>query len=168
VPIFDDTVAWRRDLPHLQKSGKTYFVTFCTRDRQMLADDEKAIALNTTVFGHLLQYWLHCVVIMPDHVHLVFTLYETSTLPKAMQRIKSVSAHEIGRVVWQREYFDRALRSDEDLYNKCEYVCQNPMRAGLVSSVDEYRWIWRWWVEGHKSTGEAAGAPLRPPPNHEA
>jgi hypothetical protein len=76
-----------------------------------------------------------------------------------MHRIKSVSAHEIGRQVWQREYFDRVMRSDEDVRKKCEYICQNPVRARLVRSVEEYRWIWRSWVEGERSGGEAASAP---------
>lgn len=159
VPISDDTFAWRRDLPHLQKTGKTYFVTFCTRARRVLGDNEREIALDTCIFGHLNQYWLHCVVVMPDHVHLIFTLYEEFSLSRAMHRIKSVSAHEVGRAVWQREYFDRILRSDDDLQKKCEYVCENPVRAALVATVDEYRWVWRWWVEG-KST------PARPPAPH--
>ncbi|HEX3109315.1 MAG TPA: transposase [Thermoanaerobaculia bacterium] len=167
MPISDDTFAWRRNLQHLQKRGKTYFVTFCTLGREPLSPEHRDIALDVCVFGHLRQYWLHCVVIMPDHVHLIFTLYEQFMLSKAMQRIKSVSAHQIGHPTWQREYFDRALRSDEDLQKKCEYVCANPVRAGLVETVDEYRWIWRWWQERQNAqsrAGEAAGAPLRPSP----
>jgi putative transposase len=159
VTIFDDTRAWRGDLPHMQRRGTTYFVTFCTRDRAVLSERERDIVLATCVHAHQRQYWLHAVVVMPDHVHLVFTLYDTSTLPKAMQRIKGVSAHEVGRRIWQREYFDRVMRSDEDVRKKCEYICENPVRAGLVRSVDEYRWIWRSWVEGEVRGGEAASAP---------
>ena len=165
MPISDDTFAWRRDLPHLQKVGKTYFVTFCTRNRQILTPDERDIVLDTCLFGHLLQYWLHVVVVMPDHVHLIFTLYEEFSLARAMQRMKGVSAHAIGSVVWQREYFDRILRSDEDLRKKCEYICENPVRAGLVGSIDQYRWIWCCWLDGRTSAGEAAGAPPSPPPD---
>jgi putative transposase len=50
--------------------------------------------------------------------------------------------------VWQREYFDRILRSAEDIRTKAEYICENPVRAGLVERVDDYPWIWREWVEG--------------------
>ena len=106
--------------------------------------------------GHRERYWLHAICVMPDHVHLVFTLYEEFSLPRMMQQVKSVAAHHIGHRVWQREYFDRIMRSDEDVRRKCEYICQNPVRAGLVSAVDDYRWIWRSWIEG-----DVRGAPLR-------
>jgi len=96
---------------------------------------------------------------MPDHAHLIFTplispAQETYSLPDIMRLIKGRAARKINLLlgrrgpVWQEECFDRILRSDEDAYRKSEYVCQNPVRAGLVSSVDEYRWIWREWIEG--------------------
>jgi hypothetical protein len=30
MPIAHDTSVYERNLPHLEKPGKTYFVTFCT------------------------------------------------------------------------------------------------------------------------------------------
>ncbi len=75
-----------------------------------------------------------------------------------MQQLKSVSAHSIGRRVWQREYFDRILRSEEDVREKAEYIVNNPVRAGLVESQDQYPWICRWWIDD--CAGEGAGAPL--------
>ena len=156
MPIGLDTHAWRRDLQHLEKVGKTQFVTFCSRKRRQLTDEEREITLATVVRDHRCSYWLHCAVVMPDHVHLVFTLYDQARLADILQRIKSVSAHAAGRRLWQREYFDRMLRCDEDLRRKCEYVCDNPVRAGLVVSAGDYRWIWRSWVEGELAP---AGAP---------
>ena len=149
MAIGDDTYAWRRDLPHLQKVGKTYFVTFCTENRRELQPSARDSALAACVCGHLRSYFLHTAVIMPDHVHLVFTTYDHTTLSEVMKLIKSTSSRRIGGgTVWQREYFDRILRSDEDLRKKCEYVLQNPVRAGLAATVDEYPWIWRSWIEG--------------------
>jgi putative transposase len=89
---------------------------------------------------------------MPDHVHLIFTpLYDGDSLysvAEIMQGIKSASAHKINRVlnrggeVWQRESFDRVLRREESLRAKIEYMVQNPVRAGLVKTAVEYRWLW--------------------------
>ena len=45
--------------------------------------------------------------------------------------------------VWQEESFDHVLRSNESLAEKVEYVCRNPVRAGLVASVGEYPWLWK-------------------------
>lgn len=50
--------------------------------------------------------------------------------------------------LWQTESFDHMLRSGERTREKAEYICANPVRAGLVEHEDEYRWIWREWVEG--------------------
>ena len=162
MSISDDTLVWRGDLPHMQRRGTTYFVTFCTRNRHVLSPAERDITLATCVRGHRERYWLHVICVMPDHAHLIFTVYEEFPLPLVTQQMKSVSAHEIGGRVWQRESFDRILRSDEDLRKKCEYICQNPVRAGLVSSVEEYRWIWRSWIEGeHGSALNGAAAPRR-------
>ena len=40
------------------------------------------------------------------------------------------------------EFFDHVLRSDESLKDKCEYIRQNPVRRGLVTRPEEYRWLW--------------------------
>jgi len=96
---------------------------------------------------------------MPDHVHFIFTAYENYNLAMIMDRVKSVSAHAIAKSrgrrgsVWQREYFDRIVRASEDLRKKCEYVCENPIRAGLPPG---YRWIWRQWID---DTPPRAAAP---------
>lgn len=39
---------------------------------------------------------------------------------------------------WQEGCFDRLLRSDESLSDKWEYLRQNPVRAGLVSTPEEW------------------------------
>ncbi len=89
---------------------------------------------------------------MPDHVHLVLTpLYDGNSffsVAEIMQGIKSASAHKINRFlnrvgqVWQRESFDRVLRREESIRAKVEYMVQNPVRAGLVRTAMEYRWLW--------------------------
>ena len=162
MPIGSDTHAWRRDLPHLEKAGKTHFVTFTTKNRGLLSPGDRDVILAVILHRHAVDYCLECAVVMPDHVHLVLALYGNVTLVRALHRIKSVSAHQIGRgVVWQKEYFDRIVRAREDLRQKCEYVCANPVRAGLVATVGDYPWVWRLWVEGLKFAGEAAGAPQK-------
>jgi putative transposase len=89
---------------------------------------------------------------MPDHVHLIFTpLYDGENLysvAEIMQGIKGASAHKINRLlsrrgqVWQRESLDRVLRREESIRAKVEYMIQNPVRAGLVKTAAEYRWLW--------------------------
>ena len=142
-----DTYAYRRDLPHLAKDGKTYFVTF--RSLRFLKPADRTIVLDHCVFEHEKTCWLDCVVVMPDHVHLIATPYEPWPLRRVMQRIKGVSSHSVNHAnqtrgtLWQHESFDHILRSDESLGKKIEYICQNPVRAGLVARPEDYPWLWR-------------------------
>jgi REP element-mobilizing transposase RayT len=90
---------------------------------------------------------------MPDHVHLICTALADGdgpfSIPEIMHAIKSESAHRINEAlgrkgrVWQDESFDHVLRNDESLAQKIAYVLENPVRAGLVTRLFEYRWFWR-------------------------
>ena len=42
--------------------------------------------------------------------------------------------------IWQAEFFDHLLRSQESYSQKWEYVHQNPVRKGLVKRVDDWQW----------------------------
>jgi REP element-mobilizing transposase RayT len=92
---------------------------------------------------------MHCVVVMPDHVHLIVTLFDATTLAKLLKQIKGGSSYRANKMlgtsgpIWQHESFDHILRRDEDLQKKAEYICNNPVRAGLVRVSAEYRWLWR-------------------------
>jgi len=61
-----DTHVTRRHLPHLQKQGKTYFVTPTTIDWEILPPAARSIALDTCVRDHEVTYWLHKMVVMPE------------------------------------------------------------------------------------------------------
>jgi REP element-mobilizing transposase RayT len=143
---------YRRHLPHYQSDYKAIFVTFSTHHRWLLPPEARSIALECCTWGNGTRFDLHGAVVMPDHVHLVFTpRYDGSgfsSVAEIMQGIKSASAHKINRLlnrhgqVWQRESFDRVLRREESVEAKVEYIIQNPLRVGLVSKVADYRWLW--------------------------
>ena len=50
---------------------------------------------------------------------------------------KRLTARRSG-VEWQRNYFDHRVRPDEGLQLKTDYIRQNPVRAGLVRSAEEW------------------------------
>ncbi len=145
---------YRRNLPHLQKDYRPVFVTFDTKDRWELPPTARSLTLEACrkLDGVMLD--LHVVVVMPDHVHTIFTArrdVDTAAfaLPEIMKRIKGASARAINRElgrsgqVWQEESFDHVLRSNESLAQKVEYVWQNPVRKGLAKSAEEYPWLWK-------------------------
>jgi REP element-mobilizing transposase RayT len=149
VAIADDTHVYRGRLPHLTRPGTTYFVTFCTASRRELLPADRDVVLAVCVDGHQTFYWLDCVNVMPDHVHLIITPYEQTTLPVVIGRIKGGSAFRTKRGgVWQRDYFDRIIRSDDDLAKKIEYIANNPVRKGLVERAEDWPWWWSSWSGG--------------------
>ena len=42
--------------------------------------------------------------------------------------------------LWQPRFFDRALRTVKEYIEKVEYIHLNPVRAGLVSRPEDWRW----------------------------
>ena len=40
--------------------------------------------------------------------------------------------------LWQRGYYDHAIRTDENLRNVARYIVANPLRAGLVERIGDY------------------------------
>jgi REP element-mobilizing transposase RayT len=143
---------YRRHLPHYQSDDKAVFVTFSTHQRWILSPEARTIVLESCLWGNGTRLSLNGTVVMPDHVHLIFTPLCAEDSPysiaEIMQGIKGASAHKINRLlnrsgqVWQRESFDRVLRRDDGVRVKVEYMIQNPVRAGLVRNANEYRWLW--------------------------
>lgn len=78
------------------------------------------------------KYQLLAYVIMPNHVHALFQLYERNTIESVMHSIKSYSSKVInkktGRTgsVWMKEYFDRIVRSERHLNSCVNYILGNP------------------------------------------
>ena len=90
---------------------------------------------------------------MPDHVHMVLApKYDADgpvSIAEIMQAIKGASAHRINKAlgrrgkIWEEESFDRALRWEESVVDKVDYILGNPVGAGLATNPLEYRWLWR-------------------------
>ncbi len=129
------------------KTNRIYFVTTVTHKRKPLFKDFNSAriviqtmkALDEEGFLNSL-----CWVVMPDHIHWLFQLENKCTLSDVMKRLKSITArtlnlkmHSEGQV-WQRSYFDRCLRKEEDLKQIARYIVANPLRAGLTKSINNY------------------------------
>lgn len=145
---------YRRNLPHIQKLDAAHFVTFRTKKGLVLTPAARDLVLQHCFHdnGRLIE--LHAVVVMPNHVHLLFTPLrdkdgKSYPLAKIMNGIKGASAHSINNLlsrkgsVWLDESFDRVVRSSSDLGEKILYLIGNPLRAGLALHPDDYPWQWR-------------------------
>lgn len=143
---------YRRRLRYLQRADADLFVTFCTAGWQ-LPGGARDLVLQHCLREHGTRIHLYAVVIMSDHVHLLLLPLRGHDgwpfpLVDILQCLKGATAHRINKLlhrdgpVWEEESFDHVLRSDEVLKEKVEYLRQNPVRRGLVSRAEEYRWLW--------------------------
>ena len=136
----------RRHLSHWDLPGSTYFITFRVMSGQMTGPERKLV-LDHINSGDEKFYQLIAVVVMPDHVHLIFRPRAGFTLPRAMKGIKGVSAKLVNEsrstlgTFWQDEYHDRILRSEEEMIEKARYVLENPLRAGLIQAREQYPYL---------------------------
>ena len=142
---------YRRNLPHIQKPDAAHFVTFRTRNGFELPSAARDLVLQHCLHDNGKLIELHAVVVMPNHVHLLFTPLrnqagESYTLAKIMNGIKGASAHSVNKVLhrkgslWLDESFDRVVRSASELGEKILYLIGNPLRAGLARHPDAYPW----------------------------
>lgn len=84
--------------------------------------------------------------VMPDHVHWLFKLNK-GTLSKNIQRVKANYTRQFSQKIWNKGFYDHAIRSDESLINVARYIVANPLRAGLVESVKDYSYWDSVWLE---------------------
>ena len=149
----------KRNLPHFERPWGKYAVTFSTRNHRQISPRERDIVLQSILHGaEHNQYHLYVACMMPNHVHLPFepqvkeqnNSEETIfwSLTEILQGIKSTSAHRINKAtatqgpVWEKESFDRLIRSEQDLHEKFRYIARNPWDAGIVSQDENYAWLW--------------------------
>jgi REP element-mobilizing transposase RayT len=84
------------------------------------------------------RYHLWSYVIMPNHVHVLFTLHVGESLPDVVQGWKGVSSRLIHKAelselnpFWQPDYFDRLIRSIDHFETVMAYIRENPVKARL-------------------------------------
>jgi putative transposase len=127
--INSDTDYYRRNLPHLQNAGKTYFVTFrlagslpkeiIQKQKANRTFSEYDASLDAASIGptwlkdkvlaqhlydHILaealrSYRLDCFTILSNHVHLVLRPHEPMRLDEAMRRIKQPTAFRCNQIL---------------------------------------------------------------------
>ncbi len=151
---------WKKGTRALRKgrfSGRNqiYHVTTATIDRQPV--------FESLVCGRAVVYALKredegghtrtlAFVVMPDHLHWLFQLVGDRSLSNSVNTIKSYSTRLLNKTtdrtgaLWQRGYFDRAIRQEEDLVDVARYIVANPLRSNITKSLRNYSLWDSTWV----------------------
>ena len=92
------------------------------------------------------RYVLHAWVVLPNHVHVLFTPKAGHEMSEIAHAWKSFTAHEGNKALqragefWQREPFDRYIRDEKHFTNAVAYIENNPVKAGLCQTPEDWRW----------------------------
>ena len=126
---------------------KTFYITASAYMHQNLFQQtETAELLLTTLFRYrdASEFLLHEFVIMPNHVHVLFSVRDGYPVGRAVQLIKGAFSHELGkagrklRAVWQPSYYERRVRDAAEYARIRTYIQENPVRRGLVEAAADY------------------------------
>jgi len=96
-------------------------------------------------------YELRVFCIMPNHVHLACTPLEKidggyHSLTTILHSLKRYTAREANKILerrgafWQQESHDHVVRDEGELQRIVAYVLNNPVKAGMVSTWEEWPW----------------------------
>jgi putative transposase len=147
-------ITQRCKLPHWEIDGATYFITFNTWEKLELSPAAQGIVFDSCLFFNQQRYKLCAFVVMPDHVHLLMQPWLKSsdtywTVAELLHSLKSYSAKQIPKVMphigtlWQPERYDRIVRNQTEFIQTWEYICQNPVKAGLSKTPAAYPFLWQ-------------------------
>jgi REP element-mobilizing transposase RayT len=124
----------------------TYFVTTCTLDRRkvFVSDDFCAISRDELfALSESFGFATDAYVFMPDHVHwLCEAQREGASLTRFVSMFKQRTGfawhQRAGGRLWQKGYWERVLRQNENSLSIARYIVENPVRAGLVRDARDY------------------------------
>jgi putative transposase len=131
------------------RDGLGCLLTFCTAQRSAVFVEREIVAL---VWSQIVRaatatgVAVPAYCFMPDHLHMLAEAAASdSDLERFVKQAKQLSAYyykqRFAAVLWQPSWHDRVLRRSDDRLAATRYVLENPLRAGLVTSLDDYPFI---------------------------
>ncbi len=87
--------------------------------------------------------------VMPNHVHFLGGKRsdEALGLKEFVKRFKGRSSRELNLLLgrsgafWHPDWFDRWMRTDAECERVAKYILNNPVKAGLVSRIEDYAFL---------------------------
>lgn len=135
--------------------GGTFFFTVALADRASDLLVRHVDHLRAAYQGAqgLYPFTTVAICVLPDHMHAVWTLPDddanfslrwslikskfSRALPSGAERTASkIARREKG--IWQRRYWEHAIRDDADLGRHVDYIHFNPVKHGYVSRACDW------------------------------
>jgi REP element-mobilizing transposase RayT len=131
----------------LSESG-IYHVVIRGNNKQtiFLEDEDCLVFLNRIKLTQKsISFDLYAYCLMSNHVHLIIK-EEAELVGKIMQSILTSfvlwynTKYERVGTLFQDRFKSEPIENDSHLLSAVRYVHQNPLRAGIVSDIKDYRW----------------------------
>jgi len=133
--------------------SQVYFLTLCAchlsapfKNAPLSKEIIRALAyVRSTQNGKI---YCHCL--MPDHLHIAMSpCKETIGVSQIIGQFKSFTTRiawdfGIEGKLWQKSFYDHIAREDEDLVSICRYILANPVRKGLVTKPEHWKFSGMW------------------------
>jgi putative transposase len=135
--------------------GGSFFFTVNLEDRRLRLLTEHIDRLRSA-FRETRQrhpFAIDALVVLPDHLHAVWTLPEgdgdfatrwrliKSDFSRSLPIGEPISRSRVAkgeRGIWQRRYWEHAIRDENDFARHIDYVHINPVKHGLVPRVRDW------------------------------
>jgi putative transposase len=159
----------RRGRTHLNDESFFFITTTVVQHARVFAEAKYCDILIKHIrqWQSYFEFSLLSYVIMPSHLHAIVKVQpEKGTISDVMREIKSHAAWEIldeverdgrndlsdlfrsaseglpdqSRRLWMKRFDDQVIRNQQMFMAKLWYIHNNPVKAGLVASPEEYKY----------------------------
>jgi len=136
------------------KGGIYFFtVTLSNRKSRLLIDEIELLRQSFQEVKKESPFVIDAMVVLPEHLHCVWTMPEgDADFPTRWKKIKAGFSRHIPKTgqrresqikkgergIWQRRYWERTLRDENDFLRHVEYIHYNPVKHGHVRSVKDW------------------------------
>ncbi len=135
--------------------GGCYFFTvnLLERNNTLLIDQIDLLREAVRLCKQKRPFRIDAWVVLPDHMHCIWTLptgdddfsnrwkmiktHFSKSLPK-MERRTKVRIKRGERGIWQRRFWEHAIRDDRDYEKHMDYIHFNPVKHGYVNKVIDW------------------------------
>ena len=135
--------------------GGTFFFTGALADRssKLLIRDIGRLRRAYRAAQIAMPFDTDAICILPDHLHAIWSLPTgdddfasrwmriKSNFSRGLPAADNRSASKIAKrekEIWQRRYWEHAIRRDADFERHVDYIHHNPVKHGLVSHAIEW------------------------------
>lgn len=154
--------------------GGIYFFTVVTLDRVPIFINEERVEVLRQAFRKVMAvrpFQINAMVVLPEHLHCIWQMPDGDTdYSSRWREIKKAASRQIDtatnnrneRMVWQRRFWEHAIRDEDDWRKHMDYVHYNPVKHGLASLPGEWPWssfinaVSKGWYEESWGAGEPA------------